>query len=132
MSQAPIFNAKDRDLSAVAGDVPDVSGALFSYFQEMTFTIVSKTVVNFQVVETATNIVFQGVWMPARTQDLMIKPEGQRKWKYFKVFSQINVELDPDDIITYRGTQYRVVAKRDENLYGYFEMDLCEDYTGEP
>lgn len=130
MSQSPLFNAKDRPLNQLAGTLPDVSGALFDYFQEMTFTTIVKSVVNFQVVETPTNIVFQGLWQPFTGRQLSMRPEGQRKWKYSNVFSQINLSLTADDVLSYLGVQYRVLRVNDYSLYQYYQYELVEDFTG--
>lgn len=130
MSQSPLFNAKDRPLKALSGTLPDVSGALFDYFQEITFRVVTKTVVNFQVVETATTVVFQGLWQPFSARQTQIKPEGQRKWQWSSCYSLINLSLTPDDVIIYQGIQYRVMSVSDYSLHGYFQYELVQDYTG--
>ena len=126
----PISNASNTPLNQNCGTLPDVSGALFSWFQPLTFTSIVKTVVGYQVVETPTNVTFQGVWQPFTAQQLSMKPEGQRQWKWFTVHAQPGLELIPDEVITYLGTQYRIKDKLDYILYGYVEYHLVEDYTG--
>lgn len=126
----PIFNAKDRLLTQNTGTMPDVSGAIQNWFQPMTFTTVVKTVEGFQSIETPTNIDFRGVWQPFSPQQLSMKPEGQRKWKWFTAHSNIGLNLAPDELITYLGTQYRVKDNLDYALDGYFEYHLIEDFTG--
>lgn len=112
------------------GTMPDVSGALFDWFQQITFTSVSKSVQNFQAVEVGTSFSFEGTWQPFTDRQLVMKPEGERKWKWFLLHSQPNVPLIPDDVITYLGVQYRVKAMKDWSLNGYMEYHLIEDYTG--
>ena len=126
----PIVNAKDRPLSQSTGTMPDVSGALRNWFQPMTFTTIVKTVEGFQNVETPTNIDFRGVWQPTSAQAIAMKPEGQRKWKWFTVHAEPGLDLDPDDVVTYLSTQYRVKEKTDYTLDGYIEYHLVEDFEG--
>lgn len=126
----PIQNAKDKLLTQNTGTMPNVSGAIQNWFQPMTFVVVEKAVEGFQNVETPTNIDFLGVWQPMTAQQLSMKPEGQRKWKWFTVHTQPGVPLDPDDVVTYLGTQYRVMQKLDYTLDGYIEYHLIDDYEG--
>lgn len=123
-------SGKDIPLNQNSSGVPNVKDALTSYFQPITFSEVTKAVRNFSVVETKTNVSFMGVWQPSRSQSLEMQTRGQRKWSYFTLHSDLTISLDPDDVITYLGTQYRILSKRDYSLYGYFEYELVNDYTG--
>lgn len=130
MSQTPIQNASDIPLSQNGGTLPNVSDVILNWFQAMVFTIVTKTIVNFQLVETGDDINFQGVWQPFSPQQLALKPIGERDWKWFMVHASPNLALTPDQVITYQGTQYRVKEKLDYTNYGYVQYNLIEDYTG--
>jgi hypothetical protein len=125
----PISNGKDKPLSAQQGHVPNISGAMDCWFQNMTFTLVSKSVKNFSLVEVNTNIDFMGVVSP-NDQPLDMKAHGQRKWDSFDCYTQPGVPLVPDDIILYQGTKYRVMHKFNFELYGYVLYKLEQDYTG--
>lgn len=124
----PIYNAKDIPLGQSYGGLPDVSGAMLNWFQNMTFIQIVKTVVNFQVVETPTKIDFQGVWQPFSPKQLALLPEGQRAWSWFMCHADPNLKLDTDEIIKYEGQNYRVMANNDYTHYGYREYHLVQDY----
>lgn len=124
-----IFDAADRPLNQNTGGLPDVSGALANWFQPLTFTSVTKTIVNFDLVEVPTEYVFQGVWQPMSEQKLKMMPEGQRKWRWFTVHAEPGLALDPDEVITYLGEQFRVMGKLEYKLYGFNEYHLANDYT---
>lgn len=127
----PIHNAADVTLDKQPGTLPNVADTLANFFQLLTVRQVTKTVVNFQLSETATTVQFQGALMPFPAQQLRMKPEGQRAWKWKKIFTWPSVTLNPDDIVlTQDGTQYRVMNKSDFKEYGYDEYDCTEDYTG--
>lgn len=125
-----IQNGSDKLLGQNSGTVPDMSDVLTNWFQPMVFTKIVKEVINFQNVETPTEVDFQGVWQPLSAQKLMMKPEGQRKWSWFQVHAYTNLQLEPDEVITYLGIQYRVMARYNYDLYGYLEYHLILDYTG--
>ena len=125
-----IGNAANRPLNTNSGTLPDVSGAMLDYFQPMTFELLVKTVQGYQLAEDPTIFQFQGVWQPFSEQQLSVKPEGQRKWKWFWLHAQPSLDLAPDDVVLYQGVQYRVMARKDYNLYGYIEYHLVDDYTG--
>lgn len=126
----PIQNAKDVSLSQNSGTVPNMGDALLNWFQPITFTQIVKSIVNYQDVETPTNVSFLGVWQPLSPQDVLMKSEGQRIWKWFTVHTQIQLPLAPDDVLTYLGVQYRVKGKLDYSIYNFYEYHLVQDYTG--
>lgn len=123
-------NAADFPLNLQPqGTVPDVSGALMDWLQPMTFTLVTKSALNFQAVETGEPFSFQGVWQPFKPEDLQLRPEGQRSWRLFWCHSMTALPLVNDDVVIYQGKQYRVMSNNDCGLYGFFEYMLCEDWT---
>lgn len=126
-----IINAKNIPLNQQNTYVPDVSGALQNYFQKMVFTTVVKSVVNFQLVETPTNINFWGTIQPFSDQQLRMLPEGQRtQWQYYTLHAEPALSLTIDDVINYLGVQYRVQQKKNYTLYGFNEWVLITDWSG--
>ncbi len=125
-----IANAANRPLFDKAGTVPDVSGALQDYYQNLVFTPIAKLVSGFQVVEIGNPINFRGVVQPLNKRQLMLKPEGQRAWTWLTCHSDPVLTLQVDDIVLFRGKQTRVMARQSNELYGFVVYDLCQDWTG--
>lgn len=125
-----IANAANQPLFAKSGTVPDMSGALTDYFQPLVFTLVKKTTVGFQVVETPRSINFRGVIQPFTSRQLQIKPEGERAWTWFTVHADPSLSLDVDDVVTYNGKQTRIMGRKEYGLYGFVEYEIVQDYTG--
>lgn len=123
-------NAKDVPLGANPGTLPNMSDALDSWMVPMVFINVVKTQVNFRTLEAGVPINFQGVWQPLDQQQVNMKPQGQREWKWFQVHAQTGLILLIDQVITYQGVQYRVRGRWDYNEYGYVNYHLVQDYTG--
>lgn len=128
-----IRNGKDIPLNTQQGTVPQMGDALLSYFQPMTFEVITKTnneSTGFQVVETTVPVSFQGVWQPYNNRVLKQQPEGQRSWNSFQVHADPTLQLNTDDVLKYLGVQYRVQERRDYRLYAYMHYILIQDYTG--
>ena len=110
--------------------MPNMSGTLAGWLQNLTFGVVTKTIVNYEVKEVYVAIPFRGVWQPLETRKLMMKPEGQRSLTWIQCHATTDIGLKNDDIVRFRGVQYRVMAQWDYSLNGYYEYHLVEDYTG--
>jgi hypothetical protein len=135
LSNFTIANGKNVPLNVRTGTIPNLGGALKSWYQPMVFTKIVKTTVAFQLEETPTNINFRGLVEPLSGRRLDMKPEGQRSWNWIKVIAEGSpsaslLSLNIDEVISFLGTQYRVMAKRNYSLYGFIEFELAEDYTG--
>lgn len=127
---ATISNGKNTPLNVRTGTIPDVSGALLSWFQPMVFGVVTKTASGFQVVETVVDTSFRGVIQPLTDRQLMLKPEGQRAWTWLMLHSDTSLQLNVDDVVIYLGEQTRVMARKDYSIYGYLQYSLVQDWTG--
>lgn len=126
----PINNACNQPLFTKSGTVPDVSGALQDYYQPMTFQALNKMVNGFQVVESGAAINFQGMIQPLTDRQLIMKPEGQRAWTWFLLFADPVLKLKVDDVVIWNGVQTRVMALKDNSLFGFMEYHLCQDWQG--
>lgn len=126
----PIHNAKDVGLGENPGTLPNMSSDLANWFQLITMEKITKTLSNFVIVETTTPVLFQGVVQPFNSRQLMMKPEGQRAWKWKNILSWPGVPLAPDDVVLYEGIQYRVMATIDWKQYGFREYHIQSDYIG--
>lgn len=126
----PLHDAADVPLSSNPGTLPNMSDDVGTWFQLLVFDQIVKTVTNFRVIETTVPIQFQGVVQVFTPRQLMMKPEGQRLWKWSSIHCYPTVSLKPDDVIVYQGIQYRVMAELDYIQYGYKEYHIIQDYTG--
>ena len=125
-----IANGSGKPIFDKSGDIPDVSGALQSYFQQMVFEQVGKVVNGFQVVETGSPVNFRGLVQPFTARQLLLKPEGQRAWTWLTIHSDPILTLQVDDVVIWRGIQTRIMARKDYALYGFVEYEAVQDWTG--
>lgn len=123
--------AKDKPFNQINfSGVPNMSGTLSGWFQPLTINVITKVIENFEVHETTTDVTFRGVWQPFSPKQLEMKPEGQRSWSWYMVHTQTDLKLKNDDVIKYRGHQYRVMANNNYNEYGFYEYHIIRDYEG--
>lgn len=125
-----IQNGANTPLNVDTGTVPDGGGALRDWFQPMVFVKVAKSVGAYQDVEVDTEINFQGVIQPFKERALLFKPEGQRAWTWFVLYSDPVLNLHPDEIVTYLGIDTRIMAKKDFSIYGYNYYEIVQDWNG--
>lgn len=123
-----IINGKNTSLKNSFSTLPNVSEVLPEWFQPMTFELVTKSIVDYEVQETLVEIKTQGVRQPMTAQQLSIKPEGQRGWKWETLHCLPNVKLNIDDIIIFDNVKYRVMHRWNWAEYGYLEYEICQAY----
>lgn len=110
--------------------VPGACGAVASFLQPLTAKTVTKSTVNYRIVETPTMVNFLGNLQPFTERQLLIKPEGQRAWSWYTLFTDTTLALSLDDVIVIGAVQYRVKSLKDWSAAGYFEYQVIEDWTG--
>lgn len=125
-----IANGCNRPLFAISGTTPDVSGALQSYYQNMVFKPVRKTVSGYQLVETDLPINFRGVIQPFTPRQLAILDIGQRAWSWFNIHSDPVLTLQVDDVVIWNGKQTRIMSRADNALYGFVHYTAVQDWLG--
>ena len=121
-----IKNAKDSR----AGRLPQVGGALVGWQSSMTFKLVRETIVDREIVKTETNYIYQGVFQPQRSRDLLIKPEGERNWKWWLLHTKTKYDINNgDNIVDYKGRKFRVMKSNDWGQAGFYSYELVESFT---
>lgn len=123
-----IESAKNKLLTENPGGLPDMGSAMTNWFQKLVFMKVTKEVQNFELVEIKQEYYAQGIRQPLSAQQLQMKPEGQRAWKWQTIHATPALVLEIDEIVIFADTPYRVMAKLDWKEYGYVEYHIAEDY----
>lgn len=126
-----ILNGKDRSLNIQASALPNLAPAMAGFFQNMTFVRVQKRNVSGLVQEVDVPVSARAVRVPMKAQEVALKPEGQRTWKWEKLYASPELILGPDDIVKFDGQPYRVMGKHDWKEYAFVEYDLAQDFKGE-
>ena len=90
------------------------------------FKRVSRTPVDFEAKETFDPPKqFDGILAPLKAQRLLIKPEGERSWKWFTLFTKLELNLG-DVVEAVDGKTYQVMLKEDWSDAGFFAYEITE------
>lgn len=105
---------------------PQMAEALWDTTEPVEFTVLGKTNKDFELVETVKNkIIFQGNLQPQPPTKILLKPEGQRTWKWWTMWAKANLDLDW--VFTDAAKrQFRVMTKSDWGRAGFYEYELTE------
>jgi hypothetical protein len=111
--------------------IPYVGGAIRGWTKRRTVRIVTKTVVDHVVTQTAELIPIAMNVQPMPAAKVNRKPEEQRSWEWFNVITLAKERiLKVDDVITVDGISYRIESTQNWAEAGYRRYDAYEDYTG--
>lgn len=108
--------------------IPNLSNAVRRFEETLQFQIVTKTINEGDLDETSKvkpPLFFEGSLQPMGASELLVKSEGERKFKWWKLFTDL--ELTVDQVIKdIDGNTYRVMATTDWSDAGYHEYQLIQ------
>ena len=103
-------------------------GNEFSNWQDKANLIkLTKTVNDFEVVESGTSESLEAIIYPMKPYEIQFKAEGERAWRWFSMITKAVLNLD-DIVQATDGVQYRVRAKTDFRVAGFFLYDICQGW----
>ena len=124
-----IQSAKNNLLKNANTLLPNMSNTITSWFLDITFYTVERTMQGAEWVESVGEVLkTKGVVQPPSDEQLKILPEGTRSWPWLWVHCLPELQLETDQFIYYDDVKYKVMAKKDWGKYGYIEYQLLEAY----
>ena len=124
MPRSPL-NAKNGR----TGPFPEMGGYLPIWSNSMTFTKITDEIVDFENVKISSDFECEGVFQPMPGQQRAFKPEGQRNWKFWILWTIADYDIkNGDNIIDFNGKKFRVMKVNDWGQAGYRSYDIVEDY----
>lgn len=104
----------------------DVSEALWDLTEQVQFQVIAKATKDFEVVERVTSkIIFPANLQPQPPQKILLRPEGQRTWKWWTLWTRSLLDLDWV-LESADGKRFRVMSKSDWNQANYYEYEVTE------
>lgn len=120
---------KDIKLNMINGMLPDVSDTLTGWEVSIFAIVVKQEMIDGEIIENKIKKVFKGVIQPLKAEEVALKPDGQREWKWYQVHVKKHYPiLRAEQKIEIMGKTYKIMAVKDYNLYGYIEYHVVKDY----
>ena len=117
-----------RDILDQARPAPNGGSILTGWFTRLALTVITKTLVNGDLVEASTTLAVVGIMLATGKRDLEMMPEGQRSWEWSTLYTQRPIVLRPDDKVVYQGVTRRVMKVSENGDYGECKYYLVHDY----
>lgn len=128
------FNFQSIKNLKAFSQMPNMSNTLTGWETSITLEIVSQDVTSDgEATFTTQQVTFLGVVQPLRTEQLELKPEGQRSWEWLWIHAKSGtLNLHTADKILFNSKTYKVEGVKDYSLNGFVEYELVRDYETIP
>lgn len=127
-----INSAGNHILNNTNSTLPNMANTITSWFLNITFEVVERTLDGADWVETVTSTInTKGVVQPPRDKDLAILPEGTWAWEWLMLHCLPDVQLNTNQYIKYDGTLYKVMSKKDWAKYGYVRYTILQAFRAD-
>ena len=104
-----------------------MSAAVMVLLQPISVMTVTQQLINGYYKPITQTIATQASIQPL-PQELAIKMEGERNWRWSLIHILPNVDLNNNDLITLFGVQYKVMKKENWAQYGYMNYFVVEGF----
>jgi hypothetical protein len=125
----PIIGARTRDIAEGALNVPNMRGAVINWFRPFRGVVVTTTIVEGLSTEVSRPFNCAGFFKPMKARDVLIKPEGDRAFRWFVLYTGREIDFKPNDVVIRKGVPYRVMGPWQLEDYGIKRYELVEDYN---
>jgi len=124
----PLINANRLTIPMNVGGLPDASAAVMVLLQPVTVDLVVQQLINGYYKPIKNFAVQTQASIQPLPQELAIKMEGERNWRWSLIHILPNVDLNNNDLITLFGVQYKVMKKENWAQYGYMDYFVVEGF----
>lgn len=116
-------------ISQMRSGMPNVLEALDGWMMDFIVDLSKQEEIDGDYVYCSKFKKMQGVMQPLKTEEINLKPEGQRAWEWYQLHVQANqVRIPVGKIVTFKNKKYKIMAMKDYSLNGYFEYHIVRDY----
>lgn len=113
----------------IKSGMPQMDSTLTGWEVPLTLIKLTQSTDEGDLVTSETRITFQGVWQPLKSEELQLKPEGQRSWEWVWIHARSSsLNLETADKVLFNNRKYKVMQKKDYGLNSFVEYQLVRDY----
>lgn len=123
------MSGRNIKINQIASGMPQVDSAIDGW--EISFIVkrIRQVRIDGEIKNRSTFDKISGCLQPLQPKQLMLKPEGQREWKWYQLHVKKQYASVPNGtIIKINNTEYKVMASKDYTLNGYIEYHLLQDF----
>jgi hypothetical protein len=108
--------------------MPEVSAGVTRFLSPLIIEKLQVNVVSGFAQKIPIAIKTLGAIQPLTARELVVKPEGERSWSWYRLHTSVNVDLKTNDRVRIRNTVYKIMAKWDWSRSGYLEFHCILDF----
>lgn len=109
---------------------PQVQSVFFNWTESVQMKVIHQEPVDYELYEDVKGVLFfDAVLQAMKSRDVMRKPENERIWKWWTMWSTTKVEIDTV-IQDPNGVQFRVQSIEDWSQGGFYKTELTEQPNG--
>ena len=113
----------------IKSGMPQMDSTLTGWEVPLTLIKLTQSTEEGDLVTSETRITFQGVWQPLKSEELQLKPEGQRSWEWVWIHARSSsLNLETADKVLFNNRKYKVMQKKDYGFNSFVEYQLVRDY----
>tara|TARA_R110000851_G_scaffold306239_5_gene464505 strand:- start:1309 stop:1671 length:363 start_codon:yes stop_codon:yes gene_type:complete len=110
-------------------NMPQMGSAFSGWQSNITLNKVTQTNVRGDITNVLTAITFKGTVQPLSPEQILLKPEGERSWRWLQIHVFAGGDnLKTGDRISYKESFYKVMADLDYSNNNFVEYHLVEDF----
>lgn len=118
-------------INQIANGMPQVDDVLEGWMVSFIANFMQQVRIDGEFIERSTFVKMEGVLQPLKTEDINLKPEGQRNWKWYQLHVPIKYRQIPvGKVVVIGDTDYKIMASKDYTLNSYVEYHIIKDYEG--
>lgn len=109
--------------------VPYMANTLNGWTKKTSVKLITQSVVDFETVETESEIILDINFQPMPSAKVNRKPEEQRTWKWWSIIVKRGPKLSTDDrIVRPSGQVFKIQSANDWSESGFTKYEAIEDY----
>lgn len=129
INPTPVQSAGKLPVHKQLSSLPNMSGTIRGQFRPLWIGWIATKWKNGVSIETAGTTNVAGHLQPSEPEKLEVAMAGDRSWKFYYLYVDSSLILEPDDRCSIEGIPYRVIGKKDWKEAGFIRYRLHEDYT---
>ena len=128
MITAPLPCAKNRPLTELAPG-PDLRQAVVGWCRPMTLEITRLVAgAGGDAEKIVRQVPADAFLRPGKPQELKIKLEGTRQWKFWTMYTLQDTGIQVGDVARISGRPFKAMGSWDYSQFGYFKLAMVEDF----